>query len=342
MHRKTTVVLSDGEELELELEAEELSYLLSTPATMIVFIRVPKARSQLLERIARRNYQPHRWGELANMFTDPARSRAELAGWAQKSGGIDLLSGEIAFDLDAFPTEALSFTLLRDPVDRTISQSVTAHRQSTRKGELPADLSLDDAIAQGVLDVVDNLQTRQLAGAAALDDPPRGECPRTLLDAAIENVGEHIQCTGLAERLDESVVLCAQTFGWDDFAYKPVQPTLPELKAETIEQLRAENALDLELYQFAEDRFSEAIRAAGSEFDYRLQALRRCFALLDGADGKPAPAEIEEHAAALYTRLNRAEKIAAQQAEQLAGDKPARKAASPRSAKSSRRGSAGA
>jgi hypothetical protein len=333
MARKTTVVLSDGEEVELELKDDELHYLLSVPAPMIVFISIAKARSRLFEQIARRNYEPRRWGELANMFTDPERSRAELAGWAQKPGGIDLLSGEIAFDAEAAPPEARYFTLLRDPVERATSQAASVHRQAGREGQIPKEMSLDDAIVQGKLQTVDNLQTRQLAGAT-LDDPPRGECPRELLETATENVAEHIQFTGVTERFDESVVLIARAYGWDDFAYPPVHPNLPDLKPEAVERLRAENALDLELYKFAEDRFSAAVGEAGAEFELDLKALRRCSALLEGANGKPESPEIEERATQLRARYEQSERRGAQRAEQQAARRQTQRARGRRSAKS--------
>src|SRR5882757_6942903 len=169
MRRKTTVVLSDGAELELELDDRELKYLLSVPSSLVIFIRIPETGSQTLARIARRNYGPDRSAGLPNMFRDAERSRAELARWTAEPDGIDLLSGHIAFDRHApFPPGARYFTMLRDPVPRAISHYNALRRQGVRQGRLPADLSLDDAIGRGLVQAPDNVQTRQLAGAASL------------------------------------------------------------------------------------------------------------------------------------------------------------------------------
>jgi len=194
----------------------------------------------------------------------------------------------------------------------------------------PSDLPLDTAIARGLLQAPDNMQTRQLAGAA-LDDPAFGRCSRALLDAAMVNVAEHIEFTGLMERFEESVVLLGEAFNWRNIGYVPVNvwgsPTPTELKPQTIARIRSENELDLELYEFVTERFAATVRAAGSAFAFNLQALRRCSAMLQGAEEEEAPSlAIEKRAATMRARFQRAEERSAR----LAGRNKQRRAASGR------------
>jgi hypothetical protein len=135
------------------------------------------------------------------------------------------------------------------------------------------------------------------------------------------------------ERFDESVVLLAETFGWDDIGYVAIDeldtPALAELGPRTVERIRAEQALDLELYEFVTDRFSATMSAAGSELALDLQALRRCRALLEGAEGEPESPAIEERAGALRDRFQRAERLAAQRDEHKQKRRAANAAKSP-------------
>ena len=260
---------------------------------MIIFVRIPKTGSQTLAAVARQNYPPSRSGALPNMFTKPEPCREKLARVAGRDQSIDLLAGHIAFDRGApLPPGARYFTMLREPVKRATSHLYAYLRRGVRHGRIPEDVPLDEAISQGMVEAPDNMQTRQLAGAASLDDPPFGECPRELLDQAKQNLDQHFDFAGLTERFDESVVVLGEIYGWENLAYTPVNvwesPSPPELLPETVAGIRRANTLDLELYEFVQERFAEVIAASGSDFAVNLDALRRSRELSDGAAAQPA------------------------------------------------------
>jgi hypothetical protein len=72
---------------------------------------------------------------------------------------------------------------------------------------------------------------------------------------------------GLVERFDESMELLAREFGWRSSRCVVVnrtesRPALAEIPAETIELIAAANALDMALYERAQESFADRIRSA--------------------------------------------------------------------------------
>lgn len=287
-----------------------------TPPAVIIFIRIPKTGSQTLARIARQNYPPKRSRGLPNMFTKAERCREELERVALRGQVIDLASGHIAFDRNApLPPGARYFTMLREPVKRAISHYHAYARRAVRDGRLPSDVPIETVIAARTVQAPDNIQTRQLSGHASLNDPPFGECSREMLDEAKQNVDRYFDFVGLTERFDESVVLLAETYGWQNLAYTPVNvwdsPAADDLSSETTSRIAEENLLDVALYEFVQERFARLVAAQGSDFAVNLDALRRSRELSDGtaapANGDLRSQLVDARARLFLTRLELAE-----------------------------------
>ena len=106
------------------------------------------------------------------------------------------------------------FTILRDPVQRTISEFFFARDD---RGRLPADISLYDFLQDDLLRSF-NSQTAFLGGLSAhhhLDGVPlrRDQFDEGLLDRAKKNLAAH-NVVGLTERFDETLLLLRDGYEW--------------------------------------------------------------------------------------------------------------------------------
>ena len=227
----------------------------------VVFLHIGKTGGTTLRRVLRRQYPE------SEMMVVRARARPReetLADFAKlpevERARPRLILGHTVFGLhELVPRPSTYITLLRRPVSLVLSQYGFVRRTPGHRHHQAAQgMGLEEYLASGLAQEMNNSQTRALAGAV---DVPYGENPPELLELAKRNVEEHFRVVGLTERFDESLVLFGLAFGWSRLSYvranvasKRVVPS-PAGLAE-IERL---NALDLELYDWAEQRLQAAI-----------------------------------------------------------------------------------
>jgi hypothetical protein len=227
----------------------------------VVFLHIGKTGGTTLRRVLRRQYPE------SEMMVVRARARPReetLADFAKlpevERARPRLILGHTVFGLhELVPRPSTYITLLRRPVSLVLSQYGFVRRTpGHRHHQAAQSMGLEEYLASGLAQEMNNSQTRALAGAVEV---PYGENPPELLELAKRNVEEHCRVVGLTERFDESLVLFGLAFGWSRLSYvranvasKRVVPS-PAGLAE-IERL---NALDLELYDWAEQRLQAAI-----------------------------------------------------------------------------------
>jgi hypothetical protein len=158
----------------------------------------------------------------------------------------DYLSGHFPFGIHRrLPRPVVYVTLLRDPFARLLSQV----RFGVDHRKWPRDASVDALIEQGRL--VDNLQTRQIAGIADRGTP----CTAATLATAIENLRSHYAVVGTTERFDETLKALITLLGWPDIAYSnrqvSVSPSDPGLESKVRFAAERYFGLDMELYATA-------------------------------------------------------------------------------------------
>jgi hypothetical protein len=152
-------------------------------------------------------------------------------------------------------------TFLREPVDRVVAHYL----------ELQPGASFADALEAGF--VQDNLQTRMLSGS----HEPFGEVTEEMLDAAKRNLRERFLFVGLAERLEESLVLARirLVVGAGVYRQEPNRVRAPaDVPAETRAVAREINRYDIELYDFAKELFDNAPELEQLEFQCEAAAIR--------------------------------------------------------------------
>jgi len=122
-------------------------------------------------------------------------------------------------------------TMLREPVDRTIS----------------------------------NFQTLSLSGEKPCADLTGRSVTRETYRAAEKNLGS-FAAVGLTELFDESLALYKSLFGWKDISYKkinvtPRRPRRDDVPAAVIREIEARNEFDLMLYGAARAKFEKEAAA---------------------------------------------------------------------------------
>lgn len=180
----------------------------------------------------------------------------------------------------------VSMTMLRDPAERYLSNFLhlkykppfQARPVVARELPLVREMSLDEFMAREDLFIprdIANLQTRMLSAPldpstlpASRAEPYYGKLDtgRMSAAAAIATLNQ-MACFGLTERFQDSLFMYAFTFGWKPFlATEKLNPREAAAEQERVtnasrERMRAVNALDVELYEFATALFDKRMRA---------------------------------------------------------------------------------
>ena len=207
---------------------------------LLVLLHIPKTAGMTLAAILQNHYGDGFRGGVAESRGRPPERRmpnvfsrfdyvdARLRSIAANPG-VHALSGHITFGFhDRLPGDARWLTVLREPVERTLSQYFffvqPPPRRSGRAGAgfvppwLPAptpELSLEDALTERGY-IPDNLQTRMICGLVSPYDP----LPAGALEQAKQNLRERFAYVGTTERFDEFLALLNLELGWPTVAYR--------------------------------------------------------------------------------------------------------------------------
>jgi hypothetical protein len=249
---------------------------------LLVLVHIPKTAGTTLWRIMRHHYRGA-WYQAGNAFRSFDSLEPRLAAIGRKRR-ILAIGGHITFGVRALLPEALYLTILRDPVERTLSHysylvKTTGGRAAGLVAPwLPAPtpgLQLEDCLGPRNY-IPDNLQTRMLCGIAS----PYDELPGDALAQAKENLRERFAWVGTTERFDEFLALLDLELGWPTLPYARERAAAVRLRRDQVlpEALRAveeANALDRELHAYAGDLLERALAAAGPELRTEVEVLRR-------------------------------------------------------------------
>ncbi|MGZ8630030.1 MAG: hypothetical protein ACXWZF_03565 [Actinomycetota bacterium] len=259
-------------------------------APTVIFLHIGKTAGTTMRRVLRRQFPASKTLLIRNRAIkerDPdahgLRREQTLAFFGEmpesKRAGARLILAHTVFGLHEYvPRPSTYITMLRDPVRLTMSQyhyvvrnpNHPLHAQATAEGE-----TLASYVTGGSALEADNSQVRAISGDL---DTPFGGCSPEMLDRAKRNIEERFSFVGLTERFDESLVLLRRAFGWKPPYYVAANVTPSGRKEKVPESTRAlieeMNALDRQLYDWAGERFAEAIEASPG-FDEELHRFRR-------------------------------------------------------------------
>jgi hypothetical protein len=235
---------------------------------MLAFLHIPKTAGTSFGMLLHYRYGDG-MHELGNALGRPDELEHAPADASAVEGHVSLGA------LDRLAPGATLATLLRDPVERTLSEhrylAAGRGRGFLARGlpEPPPGIPLRDALEGGYM--LDNLQTRMLCGI----DSPRDPLPPDAADRAAANLAR-FGYLGVTERFDEFVALIGLGLGWPTivpFEARVNRPTDPP-DPEDVRLAAAANELDAEVYRQADALAAEAAARAGSALADELAVMR--------------------------------------------------------------------
>ena len=252
----------------------------------VVFTHFGKTGGATIRRVVPRNFPRSRVMGLRNpasapngfLSTAPIQAFARLP--EEERERPRFIMAHMMFGLHEFvPRETTYITLLRDPVSRVISGYKNALHSTGHRfhdAVVEGKMDLGDYVRSGLALEMDNSQTRAILADVTTS---YGACSQEMLDRAKRNIEEHYRVVGIAERLDETLTVFGQAFGWRRLhcvlanvsSHKIPRSTIG---SETIELIREQNRFDIELYAYAVNRLERQI-ADDLAFDAHLAGFRR-------------------------------------------------------------------
>lgn len=265
---------------------------MSEEKTLIHF-HIPRTAGSTLDMIMRRHFPRDAFVHL-NVTINPRCIDEFIRLPEKKRGEIRYLDGHMPFGLHAYlPHSSTYVTVLRDPVDRVISEYYGVIQTPVdplyRYNEVTSkNMSLADYVLRRVHSDtsrgISNFQTRCISGVQ-WGDLLHGStpAPSNILETAKANLREYFSLVGLSERFDESLILLKRALGWrtKDILYVKQQvgrnrPPKDTIGSEAVKLVEDYNELDMQLYEFAKQMFEERISRQDSSFRRELQIFRLC------------------------------------------------------------------
>jgi len=236
---------------------------------VFIFLHIPKTGGITLSEIVTQNFESEQIFHIRNpnvakapRFSSNCGTCADFAALPESErASFDCVVGHVTFGIhEKIDRPCVYATLLRDPVDRVLSQ----HGQFNRMvlgGEFPEEETVD---LEGFFEIrpnsVENQQARFLNGSqfASLSNEER-------LIRAQENLRKHFVLVGTLERFDESLLLLNHRMGWPTRPYEvrnvgQNRSQVTDLSQETLEKIRNRTRLDKALFELADQMLSEGIR----------------------------------------------------------------------------------
>ena len=184
-------------------------------------------------------------------FTTPWKKRdpEAIAQEIDDPQNIRLVAGHVDFGLHRYlPGECRYFTMLRDPVERILSQFhyISQGWPDSRVSEM----SLKEYVTEGHHTYVHNDQVRRISGVDPKQNPAR----------ALNRARRHLQNRvefGITEKFDESLIYLQRQLNWIRQPYYVRLNTNSERKNRGTKKVRGkiekQNELDRTLYSFADN-----------------------------------------------------------------------------------------
>ncbi len=248
----------------------------------VIFTHVPKSAGSTIKTVLYRQYREKMFQFYAGVY---GTSEELLHAVVQKSEtdlrAMQAISGHVPYGLhNRIQGQWQYFIVLRDPVKRVLSAYFYA--RSVPKHPKYGDamrLSAVEYLAQNP--AFATLHIRYLLGMPT-DKPNQvidlnADLPDNALEIAKQRLVNDYAAFGLTERLDESLLLLREVFGWRNIYYESRNITRGKpssIPVETLDALREACALDIALYEYAKEVFEERLNQT---FGDRLPALLATF-----------------------------------------------------------------
>jgi hypothetical protein len=254
-------------------------------AQTLIFLHIPKTAGTTLHQIIDRHYclEQIYWVHA----TQVAESITAFKNFPEeKRRQFQLIKGHMGFGLhQVMPQPCTYFTLLRDPVKRIISHYYHVLRTPNHYlHQVVTDHQMDlkTFVSSGISLELDNGQTRLIAASNGDEDESiEFGCATTdLLETAKQHLLNYFSVVGVMEEFDRTLLLLQKKLGWKNIYYarkntgKNKTTQKSEIPPDTLAAIQQQNALDIELYQFAKQLLNQQVEAQADSFEQELQAFQ--------------------------------------------------------------------
>ncbi|MGE7636131.1 sulfotransferase family 2 domain-containing protein [Bacillus paramycoides] len=231
---------------------------------LLIYLHIPKTGGTTLKNIIKRQYHPKEvWFHMEK----------DMIPKMEKRGNVDQLKcvgGHCWYGLhEYFEKQFQYFTMLRNPIDRVISEYYYILRRPNHNAYPQIkNMTLMEFIQNFSLKS-SNQQTRRISGS--IHNPN--------LDHAKTNLKNDFVVAGLSEMFDDSIFLMKKAFNWQDISYSKEnvtqkRPAIDEISKDILNELKKRNAMDIELYAFAKELLTEKLESLDSVSKQELELLK--------------------------------------------------------------------
>jgi hypothetical protein len=255
----------------------------------LIFVHPPKTAGSTLSRIMDWEYDPWDICDIDGRFYYWSLQR--IRAWPEKRlAKIRLFKGHMPFGLHrSIPQPASYITMLRNPIERTLSEYYyRRHRQTHLIADRDAKLLSFEEYVKTV--PYGNPQTKSIAGMECNFDyhwysivPSyrfySGRCTRETYEIARSNLVRHFSLVGITERFEETLALAKVLFGWKIGCYTsmrqgPKRPRREEISARQRALVEKYHEFDMELYSYGVSLLEEALAEHSERVSIALGPIR--------------------------------------------------------------------
>lgn len=244
-----------------------------------IFLHIPKTAGSSLSKVVTGQFRPAETYHIRNPQEVRSPKYAPSFGSVDEFAALDdaekqryrCLLGHMNFGLHAvIPQPCRYITLLRDPVERVLS-AYHHHQRRLRldTGDPNASVGLEQFIAERPGNI--DHQCRLVSGSRFTQWAYAARSPDEIRQRILSNLENHFSLIGRVERFLDSLALMECELGWSGLSYEHTNAgnrpkSEDEFSADDLAMLRDQQALDLELIEFADRWMNDRISHHGQRF----------------------------------------------------------------------------